>query len=108
MRHMMNKQMDSRATTPSIYSCNTSRMSTPALYAREEDRSGVRHRGRSCFSRGSVGATARSWPPPTNAEGADIGKEAFIDGDGVITTACTRNRAEENEESWRWFVTMDE
>ncbi|GMT09167.1 hypothetical protein PFISCL1PPCAC_464, partial [Pristionchus fissidentatus] len=103
MRHMMNKQMDSRATTPSIYSCNTSRMSTPALYAREEDRSGVRHRGRSCFSRGSVGATARSWPPPTNAEGADIGKEAFIDGDGVITTACTRIVQKRNEESWRWF-----
>ncbi|GMS95802.1 hypothetical protein PENTCL1PPCAC_17977, partial [Pristionchus entomophagus] len=101
-RAAMSRQMESRATTPSIWSCNTSRVSTPALNTREEE-NGMRYRGMRGTSRGRVGETARQWPPPPNAEGADIGKECFVDGDGVITTACTRIVQKKNEESWRWF-----
>uniref|UniRef100_A0A8R1YM33 Uncharacterized protein n=1 Tax=Pristionchus pacificus TaxID=54126 RepID=A0A8R1YM33_PRIPA len=95
MEDKMNKQMDWRATTPSIWSCNTSRISSPSFNTRD-DEYGVRKRGR-------VGESARRWPPPTNAQGAEIGKDVFVDGDGIITTASTRIVQKKNEESWRWL-----
>ncbi|GMR48121.1 hypothetical protein PMAYCL1PPCAC_18316, partial [Pristionchus mayeri] len=100
MNPTMNREMEWRGRTPSIWSCNSSRVSTPVSI--REDENGMRYRVRSASSRGRVGESARCWPPPTNAEGADIGKETFVDGDGV-TTLCTRIVQKKNEERWRWL-----